>query len=400
MKKKPDLLIIGILAVASFIIGGWAASHLTKNIPGKLVATNSSFGWSIDHYARIGTGLQRADDIAFYSNGSRLAMTCPRYTRLTLWQTRPDLAPLPLKTIELEGRPQRLVSFGDKVIVVERPPGDDRHIKPGFMEVFDAEGRRIGEPVELGWEPDDLVLAERDGRLYGLILLSGNAEGEDNRPNGSVRVVEIDPNSFQIKEINSAEIPEVKKLNQDPLRIASASIKSENHAEKHVAMITLGRSGAVRRLDWTNPASPVWGEELKLPDEAEPVGAAIDATGHHLVTASSKTGQALAIPLNPAEELKSLPKVPESIAITAIGGLSKPFFDMRSVVVSEDASKVGFLGEDYFVFKRLRGPYGFGSVRLMDVAAWENDSSTMQLAICDRSGGLHWVVVRRQSAAD
>jgi len=399
MKKKPDLLFIGILAVASFIIGGWLTSHLTKNIPCKLVATNSTFGWSINQFSRIGTGLQRADDIAFFSNGSRLAMTCPRYTRLTLWQTRPDRAPLPLKTIELEGRPQRLVSFGDKVIVVERPPGDDRHIKPGFMEVFDAEGQRIGEPVELGWEPDDLVLSERDGRLYGLILLSGNSEGEDNRPNGSVRVVEIDPNSFQIKEISSAEIPEVKKLNQDPLRIASASIKSESQAEKHVAMITLGRSGAVRRLDWTNPASPVWGEELKLPEEAEPVGAAIDATGHHLVTASSKTGQAVAIPLNPAEEVKSLPKVPESISITALGGISQPFFDMRSVVVSEEASKVGFLGEDYFVFQRLRGPYGFGQVRAMAVAVHQVDQSTLWFAICDRSGGLHWVVVQRQSVA-
>ncbi len=396
MKKKPDLLFIGILAVVSFLIGGWIASHLTKNIPGKLVATNSTFGWSINQFSRIGTGLQRADDIAFFSNGSRLAMTCPRYTRLTLWQTRPDRAPLPLKTIELEGRPQRLVSFGDKVLVVERPPGDDRHIKPGFMEIFDAEGQRIGEPVELGWEPDDLVIAERDGRLYGLILLSGNAEGEDNRPNGSVRVVEIDPKSFQIQEISSAEIPEVKKLNQDPLRIVAGSIKSENQAEKHVAMITLGRAGTLRKLDWTNPAKPIWADEIKLTEGAEPVGAALDSTGNYFVCADSKTGQAMAMAFTAADEPKQMPKVTSQLKLSGLGGLPGPAHDMQVAVVSEEASKFGFLGGDYFVFQKLRGPYGLGQVRAMAVAVHQVDQSTLWFAVCDRSGGLHWAVIKKQ----
>lgn len=397
MKKKSAPLVIGILAVTSFLAGGWAASHLTKNHPGKLVGTNSSFGWSVDHYARIGTGLQRADTIAFFNSGTRLAMTCPRYTRLTLWDVpQASAVPTPLAELELQGRPQRLAAYRDKIVVVERPPGDDRHIKPAFIEVFQADGRRLAGPVDIGWDADDMTLTERDGRLYGLILLSGNAEGEDNRPNPSVKIVEIDPDRFTLKELADSEIPESKIKNQDPLRIVSGSFqKMPENRDLFMALITLGRSGAVRRLDWTNPAGPVWGEELKLSEAAEPVGAALNATGKYLVTASSKTGQAVAIALNPADEPMRLPKVPGSIPITAAGGLVEPFFDMRAVVVSEEASKVGFLGEDYFVFQRLRGPYGFGSVRLMDAAAWQKDKRTLQVAICDRSGGLHWMVVRR-----
>jgi hypothetical protein len=342
--------------------------------------------------------LQRADDVAFFSNGQRLAMTCPRYTKMTLWAApaKPGSVPQPLKEIDLEGRPLRLVPYQDNVIVLQRPPGDDRHIKPAFIEVFSAEGEKVAGPVEIGWEPDDLALVERDGRLYGLILLSGNAEGEDNRPNGSVNLVEIDPKSFQVKEISAAEIPDVKKLNQDPLRIVAGRFKTENQAEKHLAMVTLGRQGAVRRLDWTDPTKLQWGEAISLPDAAEPVGAALDATGKYLVTADSKTGQAIALALNDADPTKKMPAVLDSLKISGLGTVAGKFHDLQVAVVSEDASKFGVLGADYFIFQKLKGPYGFGSVRAMAVSTHQADEKTLLMAICDRTGGLHWAVCRKQ----
>ena len=398
LKKKPDILIVAMMAISSFLIGGWVANRLIQQGPGRLIRTDSSFGWTFEVYSRMGTGLQRADDVAFFSNGQRLAMTCPRYTKMTLWAApaKPGSVPQPLKEIDLEGRPLRLVPYQDNVIVLQRPPGDDRHIKPAFIEVFSAEGEKVAGPVEIGWEPDDLALVERDGRLYGLILLSGNAEGEDNRPNGSVNVVEIDPKSFQMKEISAAEIPDVKKLNQDPLRIVAGRFKTENQAEKHLAMVTLGRQGAVRRLDWTDPTKLQWGEAISLPDGAEPVGAALDATGKYLVTADSKSGQAIALALNDADPTKKMPAVLDSLKISGLGTVAGMFHDLQVAVVSEDASKFGVLGADYFIFQKLKGPYGFGSVRAMAVATYQADENTLLMAICDRTGGLHWAICRKQ----
>ena len=84
------------------------------------------------------------------------------------------------REVELEGRPVALVTFGDRFIVLERPHGDERHVEPGWWEVFDLDGNRTDGRNLAGFYPDDLAVS-MDGR-HLFVISSGQAEGDPKKP--------------------------------------------------------------------------------------------------------------------------------------------------------------------------------------------------------------------------
>lgn len=363
-------------------------------------------GWDLTIYGRISSGLQRADDVAFVGFGSRVVMSCPRYEKLTVWEFGYSKRPKFRKSVDLQGRPQKLVPFEDKLFVVERPPGDDRHIKPGFYEVFDREGNQIAGPFDLGWDPDDMaIIKHENNKLYALILLSGNAEGEDNRPNPSVRIVEIDPHTFKLTELAETEIPDAKNNNEDPLRIVAGTWVNSDKTTQHMAMITMGRNGAIRRLNWSDPKNPVW-NNFDSPQKADPLGATLDITGQFLITSDRLTSDLQKWPLAAEESARLYSNSPMLWTALAalpnhnpVNPLPKDHFPAQLAAVSEMNSLFGLIGNDQHRYFKLHGPYGFGSVRPMAVAVWQERLDQVNIAVCDRTGGLHLMELSRTSAA-
>lgn len=360
--------------------------------PGQISQTATLGNYNLTILGRIGTGLQRADDIAFFANGTHLAMTCPRYTKFTLWQTGVNQVPSLLKTVDLPGRPQKVVAHENNIVIVQRPPGDDRHIKPGFLEVFDVFGVRLAGPIEIGWDPDDIALVNRDGKLYALALLSGNAEGEENRPNPSVKIMELDKKSYMVISTTETEIPEAKKNNEDPLRILAGTMATGDGRTEHIAMITSGRNGAVRRLNWTSLTDLKWNAFWPA-TASEPLGASINQSAGKFFTADSKTGQIQSWPLS-GNEITPAP-VTNGLRWTALQALNANSLGHEVAAISENQSAFGLIGPAGSAIWKLNGPYGFGSVRLMNIAVHQSSENEIHIAICDRSGGLHWVVFKK-----
>ena len=139
--------------------------------------------------ARVATGHQRAERLAFADRGRLLAVTCPRYNRVVLYGVAGKDGLRPVGEIVLEGRPVAVCPTGDRLYVLQRPAGDALHMEEGWWETFDFKGRRLGSKVRVGFYPDDLALTA-DGR-NALVLTSGHGEGDPHRPGPSLEVMSL-----------------------------------------------------------------------------------------------------------------------------------------------------------------------------------------------------------------
>ena len=92
--------------------------------------------------ARVATGHQRAERLAFADRGRLLAVTCPRYNRVVLYGVAGEDGLKPVREIVLEGRPVAVWPTADRLYVLQRPAGDALHLEEGWWETFDFEGRR------------------------------------------------------------------------------------------------------------------------------------------------------------------------------------------------------------------------------------------------------------------
>src|SRR5690606_31507375 len=129
---------------------------------------------------RAQTGYQRAGRLAFLDRGRLVAVTCPRYDFLVLYRVTTEKTLEHFRDVKLGGKPVSLWPTKDRLYVLQRPSGDARHLVPAFWQVYDFDGQAIGPRFEVGYDPDDLVLTAED--QVALVLLSGHAEGESNRP--------------------------------------------------------------------------------------------------------------------------------------------------------------------------------------------------------------------------
>lgn len=208
-------------------------------------------GVRLEVCGRVRTGHQRAERLVFLDGGRRLAVACPRYNRVVIYRVG-EQGHLDLdRDVPLDGRPVALAAAGSDLIVLQRPAGDARHVEEAWWDVLGADDRPIGSRFRVGFDPDDLALSA-DGRT-ALVLRSGRAEGETNRPAPSLLVV--DRTTEPPRPLGQVEFAEP---GDDPERLAW-------DAETGRAAVSMRGSRAVVALDLSDPARPRLTRRWSLP---------------------------------------------------------------------------------------------------------------------------------------
>jgi glycerol-3-phosphate acyltransferase PlsY len=180
------LVVIGLLIVSLGVVGGFLLVRNAK----QPIEVNAG-PWTLRQTDRVTTGQQRVDRVAFTADGNRLAAICPRYNHLLVYHVESDRKLSPIAAIALQGRPVALAALGDRFIVLQRPAGDQKHLEPGWWEVFDRDGQQVGSRTLAGYYPDDLAISP-DGRFLH-VLCSGRAEGDDQKPLPDLEIIAVDP---------------------------------------------------------------------------------------------------------------------------------------------------------------------------------------------------------------
>jgi acyl-phosphate glycerol 3-phosphate acyltransferase len=331
--------------------------------------------------ARIGTGHQRAERLTFAAEGRLLAVSCPRYNRVVLYQVTEGPALVKSRELVLEGRPVALWATHDRLWILQRPAADARHLEEGWCEAFDFQGHPLGPRFRAGFDPDDLVIT-RDGR-FALVLNSGNAEGEWNRPDPALLIIALNPDQSSPR-IRSWLIFDHPR--DDPARLAL-------RASGDAAAVSLQGSDEVAIIDLKDFDHPRLKARCAFPPPGAPgplrYGAdgtllVADDEGQALWAVGSGTGSAsmirVAEGLRETAELPSPSGVPWTVGLNPRGSCLEVFREGRSV---------GALP--------LRGPGNLGKVRPMDLAAASVPGSPSLLAVADRSGGVRLIVASQHT---
>jgi len=200
---------------------------------------------TLTEVARVATGHQRAERLAFADGGRLLAVTCPRYDRVVLYRVTDDLRLELHCDIALEGHPMAIWPAEDRLYVLQRPAGDARHVEPGFWETFDFQGRRIGSRYRVGFYPDDLAITP-DGR-HALVLTSGRAEGDRHQPRPALAVIELGADSSAHRLAGRVELDNGEA---DPDRLALS-------ASGRRAIVGMLQKDLAVTVDLADPAQPM-----------------------------------------------------------------------------------------------------------------------------------------------
>ena len=236
--KVIVLLLVALVVISSVLVGG---IQLYRQATEPIEV--SAGPWTLRETDRATTGQQRVDRVAFAVEGSRLAATCPRYDRVVVYGVEPDGKLAEIREIQLEGRPVGLVTLGDRFIVLETPTGDQRHVEPGWWETFDTEGKRKGGRHLAGYYPDDLAVTP--DRKYLLILSSGQAEGDPQKPLPALEVVAFDFEAESSRVVGRITFD----ATDDPCRLSLS-------ASGRCAAVLLTRTNQTLALDISVPESP------------------------------------------------------------------------------------------------------------------------------------------------
>jgi acyl-phosphate glycerol 3-phosphate acyltransferase len=245
-KNDPPKGRIALSWLAALVVAGLVAAGVATFAVRSLRNPTLTIGrYTLRESSRVGTGHQRAERVAFADGGKLLAVTCPRYNRLVLYRVTDADTLEPHRDLELKGKPVAVWPTADRFYVLLRPPGDNRHIEPGWWETFDFHGNSIGNRVRVGYYPDDLALSA-DGR-HAFVVTSGRAEGEPDRPAPAL-------DSYEISEDQGTARP-VGRLTfdgkgDDPSRLTLS-------ATGECAVVTLSGSNTVAAVDLFDPAVPV-----------------------------------------------------------------------------------------------------------------------------------------------
>ena len=236
---RIGLFVLIGLAVLSLLVA--AGIWLMQNAARPIEAIAGP--WSLKETDRLTTGQQRVDRVAFATGGQCLAGICPRYNHLLIYQVDSAKKLMLTAETELEGRPVGVVSLGSRFGVLQRPAGDAKHLEPGWWEVFDCAGKRIGSRIKAGFYPDDLA-ASPDGRLV-FVLSSGRSEGDEKKPLASLEVMALDPQTASSRLLGRVTFD----ASDDPERVTlSGSLR--------YAAVLLSKSKRTVAVDVSDPSSP------------------------------------------------------------------------------------------------------------------------------------------------
>jgi glycerol-3-phosphate acyltransferase PlsY len=127
--------------------------------------------------------------------------------------------------------------------VLERPPGDQRHVEPGWWETYDQEGNRIGSRHLAGYYPDDMAVAPDGKHLF--VLSSGRGEGDPKKPLPALEVLSLDTDGSPRRVVARLDFDP----DDDPDRLVLS-------AKAEAAVVSLPRSNQTASIDLTDTKSP------------------------------------------------------------------------------------------------------------------------------------------------
>ncbi len=338
------------------LLGVWGGGRLLQP------AVMECAGLRFQTLCRVQTGHQRAERLCFLDAGRQLAVACPRYDRVVLYHVT-DVPALTLsRELRVEGKPVALAATRDHLIILQRPSGDARHLEPGFLQVYDFRTERLGPRVPVGYDPDDVAFVE-DGR-WALVLLSGRAEGEHNRPAPSVIALNLsDPDAPEIVDALTLD-----EASGDPWRLLPG-------ADGRSATVLFNEGKSAGRVDFRAAGD-------------------LASTHPRLTTAEPQTDLSGSTRTGPPPEL--LDRASDWTSIEAMASRSASEIapaETLTLLARRGGSVLELYGPDSgspLGVLPLRGPFRLGQSQPMGVD-WNSDRQLV--AVADRTGGVHLIQV-------
>ena len=273
------VLLIGLTAAAAFLLCYGQQVYRNASAPIELVAGP----WMLRETHRELTGQQRATRVLFADHGRLLAVMCPRYNKVLLYDVTSQGHLDPAAEIALDGRPVAIAMAGDRLAVLQCPTGDDKHLGPGWWETFSLEGKSTSPRIPAGYYPDDLAVTP-DGQFL-IVLNSGQAEGDKKKPLPGIDV-------FQVASDTEA----------DPQRpIGHLSLEPEDDADRLFvsasgsrALVTLPKTKQAVAIDLTDPDKPRAAGRTELAQANAPY-VSISPDGDWIIMPTLEPSEAVAI---------------------------------------------------------------------------------------------------------
>jgi glycerol-3-phosphate acyltransferase PlsY len=358
---RVDPILVGglsVLAVGIAVFALWVVR--SASTPIRVTAGP----WALRETHRERTGQQRATRVVFADRGRTLAVMCPRYNKVLVYRVNDSPALEPVAEIALEGRPVAMAPAGGRLVVLQRPAGDDKHLEPGWMELFDLEGRKLGGRTKAGFYPDDLGVTP-DGRLL-LVLCSGRAEGDAKKPLPGIDVYRASLEAGMPTPIGRLDL----EPGDDGDRLAISASGTR-------ALVTLPRAKQTVAIDLSHPEAPVAAGRAELATADAPyVSSSPD--GDWIVMPTAREGEAA-----PLEQ--GGPSSGKGEDSRAVGYLVYTRPDQSDLEIAQASPRVS-LGQF-----PLKGPLNLGGTRPSGLAY---SAERGLLAVATKPGTVHLIEVR------
>ncbi len=277
--RIQPILLIGLTAAAAFLLCGGLQVFRDLSAPIEVVAGP----WSLRETHRELTGQQRSTRVVFADHGRLLAVMCPRYNKVLLYDVTSQARLDPAAEIALDGRPVAIALAGDRLVVLERPSGDDKHLAPGWWETFGLDGKSSSPRVPAGYYPDDLAVTA-DGRFL-IVLSSGQAEGDKKKPLPGVDV-------FQVTTDGDSD---------SPRPVGHLSLRPEDDADRLFVsasgsrvLVTLPKVKQAVAIDLTDPEDPRPAGRIELARADAPY-VSFSPDGDWIIMPTAQESEAVAI---------------------------------------------------------------------------------------------------------
>lgn len=251
---RVDPILLAGLSILATAVAGFAL-WVVRTAGAPIQATAGP--WILRETHRESTGQQRSSRVVFADRGNKLAVMCPRYNKVLLYRVTPVASLEPLAEIAVEGRPVAIAAAVDRLVVLQRPPGDDKHLEPGWYETFDLEGKSVGDRVLAGYYPDDMTFTP-DGRLL-LVLSSGRAEGDGMKPLPTLDLYSAGMEGTPRSHVGRLELN--ADDDADRLFVSKGGTR---------ALVTLPRAKQAAAIDLSRPEEPIMAGRTELPAADSP----------------------------------------------------------------------------------------------------------------------------------
>ena len=309
--------------------------------------------------ARESTGQQRSTRVVFNDGGDRLAVMCPRYNRVLVYRVADDFRLKPLSRIEVGGRPMAVAAAGGKLVVLVRPANDQKHLEPGWSEVFTFDGERVGPRIPAGYYPDDLGVTP-DGRRL-LVLCSGRGEGDPDKPAPELTILPADFGPDPPQPIGRIQF----EPGDDPDRLTVS-------AQGTRALVTLDHSNRAIAVDLVQPDAPVVSGRTELAGDKLPY-VSRSPDGDWLIMRTAFDFEAVAV-ASPLSKTTDQTVSPDYLIFT------RPDVSALEIVQVKPARTLGLFP--------VKGPFNLGGT---ETTGLTYSRSRGLLAVATKPGTVHLV---------